>query len=151
MLKKLLVLSLLIAAPTVAMADDLKKGKKAFRPCKACHAVGEKAKNKVGPQLNGIIGRVAGAVEGFNYSDAIKNSGITWDEANLDEYIANPKKKIPGNKMVYVGLKSEKKRKALIAYLASFGADGKQKAAEAAPAEAAPAAPAEAAEPAPAQ
>ncbi len=135
MLKKLLVLSLLIAAPTAALAQDVKKGKKAFRPCLACHAVGEDAKNKVGPQLNGILGRKAGSVEGFAYSDAIKNSGITWDEANLDEYIANPKKKIPGNKMVYIGLKKEKKRKDLIAYLASFGADGKQKTEEAAPAQ----------------
>ena len=94
--------------------------------CAPCHSIGPGAKNKVGPEQNGLVGRKAGSVEGFNYSEAMKNSGITWDEATLDEYITDPKKKVPGNKMVFPGIKDELQRGDLIAYLASFNADGTQ-------------------------
>ena len=87
--------------------------------------MGEKAKNGVGPILNGVVGRPAGSVEGFKYSDAMKSSGITWDEAALDEYLKNPKAKVPGNKMAYAGLKDDTKRADVIAYLSQIGADGK--------------------------
>ena len=79
--------------------------------------VHEGAGNRVGPHLNGLIGRKAGTVEGYNYSPANKNSGITWDEAVFREYIQNPRAKIPGTKMIYAGLKDEQKIKDLIAYL----------------------------------
>lgn len=103
-----------------AMAADAEAGKKVFAQCRACHQVGEKAKNAVGPVLNGLFGRSAGTVPGYKYSDANKNSGITWDEATFREYIKDPKKKIPGTKMVYAGLKDEKKIDDLIAYLHEF-------------------------------
>ncbi|HWA49748.1 MAG TPA: cytochrome c family protein [Dongiaceae bacterium] len=109
----------------VALAADPVAGQKAFAVCKACHQVGEKAKNGVGPILNGVVGRPAGSVEGFKYSDAMKSSGITWDEAALDEYLKNPKAKVPGNKMAYAGLKDDTKRADVIAYLSQIGADGK--------------------------
>jgi cytochrome c len=117
MLKWMLAAAALVAIPAVASAQDADAGKAVFGKCRACHAVGENAKNMVGPQLNGIVGRKSGAVEGFNYSDAMKNSGKTWDEATLDAYLADPKGYIPGNKMVFVGIKDEADRKNLIAFL----------------------------------
>jgi len=118
---------MIAAVPSLAVADvDLKKGKKVFRKCKACHAVGEKAKNKVGPQLNGVVGREAGTVEGYKYSKAMKASGLTWDNATLDKYLTKPKDLVKGTKMIFSGLKKEKQRVNLIGYLKTFGADGKQ-------------------------
>jgi cytochrome c len=105
----------LVSAPSHADGDAA-KGKKVFAKCMACHAL-EAGKNKVGPTLHGIIGRQAGAVEGFTYSDAMKNSGITWNEAELDKYLTNPKKHIPGNKMAFPGLPKADDRANVIAYL----------------------------------
>ena len=67
-----------------------------FKKCKVCHQIGESAKNMVGPVLNGVVGRKAGTIEGYSYSDANKNSGITWDEATLKVYLKNPRKRFPG-------------------------------------------------------
>lgn len=114
-----------VATSATATAADPAAGQKVFAVCKACHQVGEKAKNGVGPILNGVVGRPAGSVEGFKYSDAMKASGITWDEAALDEYLKDPKGKVPGNKMAYAGLKDDTKRANVIAYLSQIGADGK--------------------------
>lgn len=108
-------------------AQDAAAGEKVFGVCKACHQIGETAKNNVGPKLNGIIGRKSGTVEGYNYSKANKESGITWDEATFREYIKDPKAKIPGTKMIYAGLKDEQKINDLIAFLKQFDADGKKK------------------------
>ena len=83
-------------------------GKASFNKCLACHAVGESAKNKVGPQLNGLDGRKSGTAPDYSYSDANKNSGITWNEAQFKEYIKDPKAKIPGTKMAFAGIKNEK-------------------------------------------
>ena len=107
-------------AAFAARADDAEEGKKVFAQCRACHQVGEKAKNAVGPVLNGLFGREAGTVPGYKYSDANKESGITWDEATFREYIKNPREKIPGTKMVYAGLKDDEKVDDLIAYLHEF-------------------------------
>ncbi len=103
-----------------ASAQDAADGEKVFAVCKACHQVGDNAKNAVGPVLNGLFGRKAGSVEGYNYSAANKNSGITWDEATFTEYIKDPKGKVPGTKMAFAGIKDEKKIKDLIAYLHKF-------------------------------
>ena len=103
-----------------ANAQDAAAGEKVFVVCKACHQVGDSAKNAVGPVLNGLFGRKAGSVEGYNYSDANKNSGLTWDEATFSEYIKDPKAKVPGTKMAFAGVKDEKKIKDLIAYLHTF-------------------------------
>lgn len=109
-----------------AQAQDAAAGEKVFAQCRACHQVGPNAKNAVGPVLNGLFGRPAGSVEGYNYSAANKNSGITWDEATFREYIQNPKAKIPGTKMIYAGLKDEQKINDLVAYLKQFDAQGQK-------------------------
>lgn len=117
MKKTLLALALVVGLPVAAQAQDAEAGKAVFAVCKACHQVGEGAKNAVGPVLNGVVGRKSGTAADFTYSEAMKNSNLTWDEANLAEYIANPKTKVPGNKMVYAGQKDEQKLKDLIAFL----------------------------------
>ena len=119
MWKWVVAAGLVMALPAVASAQDAEAGKSVFNKCRACHDIGPNAKNKVGPHLNDIFGRKAGSLEGFNYSDAMKNSGIVWDEASIDAYVADPKGKIPGNKMVFVGIKDEADRKNLIAFLKS--------------------------------
>ncbi len=110
-----------------AKAQDVAAGETSFKKCAPCHAIGEGAKNKVGPELNGLNGRKSGAAEGYSYSDANKKSGITWDEATFKEYIKDPRAKIPGTKMAFAGIKNEKETADLWAYLAQFGADGKKK------------------------
>src|SRR6478736_3956563 len=122
-----LVALLAVACSGEVRAQDAAAGEKVFGVCKACHQIGETAKNNVGPQLNGIIGRKSGTVESYNYSKANKESGITWDEATFREYIKDPKAKIPGTKMIYAGLKDEQKTNDLLAYLKQFDADGKKK------------------------
>src|SRR3954449_7153218 len=130
-MKKLTLSTLFfIAAATAAssaLAQDADAGKTSFNKCMACHAIGEGAKNKVGPVLNGLDGRKSGTVEGYSYSDANKNSGITWNKETFLEYIREPKAKIPGTKMVFAGIKNEKEANDLWAYVSSFDKDGKQK------------------------
>ncbi|ARN80106.1 c-type cytochrome [Methylocystis bryophila] len=108
-------------------AGDAAAGEKVFAKCKACHQVGETAKNAIAPELNGLDGRKAGSVESYHYSDAMKDSGITWNEASFQEFIKNPKAKVPGTKMVFQGLSSDKDEADVWAYLSQFGADGKKK------------------------
>jgi len=115
------------SAGTAFAAGDAAAGEKVFAKCKACHQVGEGAKNAVAPELNGVEGRKAGSVEGYNYSEAMKNSGIAWDAASFKEFIKNPKAKVPGTKMIFQGLASEGDQDNVWAYLAQFGADGKKK------------------------
>jgi cytochrome c len=122
-----MLLALLAAAFfTEAFAQDAANGEKVFAQCRACHQVGETAKNAVGPVLNGLFGRKSGSIEGYNYSDANKNSGISWDEATFADYIRDPRAKIPGTKMVYPGIKDEARVKDLIAFLKQFDASGKK-------------------------
>jgi cytochrome c len=126
-IKRALTAALLFAASTgAALAGDVTAGEVVFKKCIACHAVGEAAKNKVGPVLNGLDGRHSGTVESYNYSDANKNSGIVWSEATFKEYIKDPKAKIPGTKMVFIGLKNDKEIDDLWSYLKQFAADGKK-------------------------
>jgi cytochrome c len=119
--------ALIATMAVMAAAEDLENGKAVWSKCRACHDIGEGAKNKVGPALNGLIGRKAGTIEGFNYSEANKNSGITWDDATFREYIKNPKAKMPNTKMVFAGLSDEQDIDDLLAYLKQFGTDGKKK------------------------
>ena len=125
-LSALVVVTSLAAAPG-ALAQDAAAGKTSFNKCLACHAIGENAKNKVGPELNGLDGRHSGTAAGYNYSDANKNSGITWGEDVFREYIKDPRSKIPGTKMVFAGIKSENEISSLWAYLKQFDAKGEKK------------------------
>ena len=124
-----LVLIASSAVASAAFADDvdLAAGKTSFNKCLACHAIGEGAKNKVGPVLNGLDGRKSGTAADYSYTDANKNSGITWNEALFKEYIKDPKAKIPGTKMAFAGIKSENEINNLWAYVSQFDADGKIK------------------------
>jgi cytochrome c len=110
-----------------AQAQDVAAGEQSFKKCLPCHSIGEGAKNKVGPELNGLDGRHSGTAEGYSYSDANKNSGITWNKDVFLEYIKDPRAKIPGTKMIFPGIKNEKEAGDLWAYLASFKADGTKK------------------------
>jgi cytochrome c len=116
-----------IASPAPALAQDVTAGENSFKKCLPCHAVGADAKNKVGPVLNGLDGRKSGTIEGYNYTDANKNSGITWDDKTFAEYITDPRAKIPGTKMVFAGIKNEKERADLWSYLKQFDASGNKK------------------------
>lgn len=127
MLKWVVAAGFVLALPTVASAQDAEAGKKVFTKCAPCHAIGPGAKNKVGPELNGILDRPAASVEGFNYSEALKKSGLKWDDANLHKWLENPKALVPGTKMVFPGVKDEIERDDLIAYIESFNADGTNK------------------------
>ena len=117
---------MIFTGATAAFAQDAAAGEKDFAICKACHQIGETAKNAVGPVLNGVIGRKAGTYPGYNYSDANKNSGLTWDEATFREYIRDPKAKVPGTKMSFAGIKDEQKINDLLAFIKQFGPDGKK-------------------------
>jgi len=127
MLRLVVAAGAMLALPTLALAQDAEAGKKVFQKCAPCHSIGPGATNKVGPNLNGVIGRKAGTEEGFSYSDAMKGAGWVWDEAIFKEYITDPKKKVPGNKMLFPGVKDELERDDLFAYLNSFAADGSPK------------------------
>jgi cytochrome c len=105
----------LLVAPAFA-AGDAAKGEKVFAKCKACHTT-EAGKNRVGPSLAGVFGRTAGTVEGFKYSDAMKSSGVVWSDETIAKYLEAPKEFVPGNKMVFPGLKSSEDRENVIAYL----------------------------------
>ncbi len=130
MMKKILGATFIAILPTLAfaesheMAGDADAGEKVFRKCKACHQVGDDAKNRVGPVLNGIVGRPVAAVEDFKYSDAMIAFGEAneaWTPEMLDEYLEKPRDYIPDNKMSFAGLRKEEDRQDVIAYLATTG------------------------------
>ncbi len=116
----------LLASVASASAQDIAAGEKSFNKCRACHQVGDTAKNTVGPLLNGLFGRKSGTVEGYTYSEANKNSGIVWDDTVFAEYIKDPKAKMPGTKMAFAGIKNEQEIKDLSSFLKQFGKDGKK-------------------------
>jgi cytochrome c len=110
-----------------AQAQDAAAGEQSFKKCLPCHAIGEGAKNKVGPELNGLDGRHSGKADGYTYSDANKNSGLIWNKDVFLDYIKDPRAKIPGTKMIFPGIKNEKEAGDLWTYLASYDAEGKKK------------------------
>lgn len=123
-------LALIVASfallPQNLYAQDVTAGERVFLKCRACHQVGEGARNLVGPQLNGIVGRPSAQVEGYAYSDPMKNAGLTWDDKTLAEYLHDPRTKVPRNRMMFPGLKKDDDIANVIAYLKQFGADGKK-------------------------
>ena len=124
----LAIAALAVAAiAQAAQAQDVAAGEQSFKKCAICHRIGEGAKNFAGPELNGLDGRHSGIAPDYNYTDANKNSGITWGEETFKEYINDPRAKIPGTKMIFPGIKNEKEIGDLWAYLTQFGPDGKKK------------------------
>lgn len=114
----------LAPVPSQAQDDQVAAGEKVFKKCAACHAIGEGATNRVGPELNGLIGRTAGTAPDFTYSKAMKDAGaagLVWNSDSLHEYLENPKTTVPGNKMTFAGLKKPEDRDAVIAYITQAG------------------------------
>jgi cytochrome c len=109
--------SITLLASHAQAAGDAAAGKILFtQKCGLCHSV-EQGKNKIGPSLYGVVGRKAGSLDGYTYSDAMKNANRTWDAATLDDYLTSPRQKIPGIKMIFAGLPEETDRQNVIAYL----------------------------------
>jgi cytochrome c len=115
---------LVAAFASTASAQDVAKGEISFHKCLPCHSIGDDAQNKIGPELNGLDGRHSGSVDGFDYSDANKNSGIVWNEAKFKEYIQDPRGVVPGTKMIFAGIKNPQEINDLWAYVSQFNADG---------------------------
>lgn len=115
-MKKILLLAATLAAAPAIFAQSVAAGSAAFQSCAACHSMSPGV-NGLGPSLAGIVGRKAGTLPGFNYSRAMKASGITWDAASLDAYIANPQQKVPGNHMPFAGMSDAQQRAALVDFL----------------------------------
>ncbi len=117
---KLLAMSIVASiclSSGIAAAGDAAKGAKIFKKCKSCHTADEGGKNKSGPNLFGVVGRAAASVEGYKYSKAMKASGLTWDAATLNSFLKKPRKFVKKTKMSFAGIKKEKQRADLIAYL----------------------------------
>jgi cytochrome c len=123
---KTLVMAAALCAASMgtALAQDVDAGQRSFAKCRPCHDVGENARNKVGPLLNGLDGRKSGTIEGYTYTDANKNSNITWNEEVFRDYIRDPRAKIPGTKMIFAGIKNDKEVTDLWAYLKQFDNKG---------------------------
>jgi len=122
--KTILLVLAVAGVASNAYAQDAASGEKVFAQCRTCHQVGPNAKNAVGPVLNGLMGRKAGTYEGYTYSQAMKDSGITWTDDSFSTYIMNPRAKVPGTKMVFAGVKDPGKVANLLAYLKQFDANG---------------------------
>ena len=130
MKKTIALAALAVMASAPAYAQDVAAGEKVFKKCAACHMVGDDAKAKVGPVLNGVFGRTAGTNEEFDskYSKAMKEAGaggLVWNEQTLGEYLTDPKGYVKGNKMAFAGLKKDDERANVIAYLIQFSPDYK--------------------------
>lgn len=110
-----------------ARAQDAAAGEQVFKMCLPCHSIGPGAKNKVGPELNGLDGRHSGTAPGYSYSEANKSSGVVWGKDTFEKYINDPRAMIPGTKMIFPGIKDPKKVADLWAYVSQFGPDGKKK------------------------
>jgi cytochrome c len=109
--------------PAAAGACDAAPGKKLFEQCLSCHSLDASGKSmNAGPNLNGVIGRKAGTLPGYSFSQALKTSGITWTESDLLDFIAKPPKKVPGTVMMFIGMKNPADRAALMCYLRTAGA-----------------------------
>ncbi len=125
-LKLFAAIGLILASTSLAQAQDADAGAKVFKKCKACHAVGDGARNRVGPHLNSVFGRKAASIEGFKYSKAMSvagSGGLVWNDETLAAFLTKPRKMMKGTKMAFSGLKKEKDRANLLAFLKSFSPD----------------------------
>lgn len=109
-----------IAAPALAAGDAEAGGKLFTKTCGGCHSIGEGARGGFGPELNGIIGRPAGTTTDYQYSDAMKNSGVVWTREKLAAYIEDPKSVVSGTRMIFWGISDQEKIENILAYLATF-------------------------------
>ena len=124
-MKKLIAAAVLIATSTGAgLAQDVEKGANVFKQCQVCHSISPGAKNKIGPELNGLDGRAAGTIPNFNYSDANRNSGVVWNEENFKAYVKYPRAFVPDTKMIFPGLKDQQQANDLWAYVKQFDVSG---------------------------
>lgn len=114
------LLALMFQSPPALATGDPEKGRALFSRCASCHQVGPSARNGFGPQLNGIIGRRAGSVEGYVYSPAMKNATLVWSEKNLKTFLKSPGDTVPGNKMRFWGMGSDSQIADLLAYLRQY-------------------------------
>ncbi len=105
-----------MSASAAYAQGDPAQGQRAFNKCRTCHEL-DRELNKIGPHLVGVFGREAGAVEDFNYSDALKESGVVWDDETIAEYVRNPRDFIPGNRMAFAGIRNDQEIEDLLAYL----------------------------------
>jgi cytochrome c len=125
LMKKLIAAAVLIATLTgTSFAQDINKGAIVFKQCRVCHSIGPGAKNKIGPELNGLDGRAAGTVPNFRYFDANRSSGIVWNEENFKRYVKYPRAFVRGTKMTFPGLKNQQQVDDLWAYVKQFDASG---------------------------
>jgi len=118
---------LVAASAGGALAEDVAAGEQSFSKCKPCHDVGEDAKIKLGPPLNGIDGRKSATYDGFNYSDALKGLGVTWNAASFKQWVSGPSAMAPGTRMAFSGIKDDAEIANLWAYLTQYKADGNKK------------------------
>lgn len=123
----LFLAALLVQSALAQETGDANAGAEVFKKCGICHRIGVGAINSVGPVLNGVVNRHSGSYPGYSYSNANKNSGLTWDVKTLTVYLKSPKDLVPGTKMTFVGLATPKEIADVIAYLSQFDADGKPK------------------------
>jgi cytochrome c len=122
------IATLMVGTGGALAQGDVALGEQVFKKCTVCHAVGDGAKNKVGPQLNGVLGRTAGTLEGFNYSQAIKDAGaggLVWTPETVGEFLTKPKDFVKGTKMTFMGLTKPEDVANVVAYLATFSPDFK--------------------------
>ena len=121
--------ALSLGLPGFAFAQEVNQelaaeGESVWRQCQACHQVGEDAQNRVGPHLNGVVGRTAGTAEDYSYSEAMVEAGangLTWTEEELSAFLENPREHVPGTKMTFAGIRDEQQRLAVIEYVKANG------------------------------
>ena len=126
-----LIMTVLIAGPAIADENggDAEKGAKVFKKCQACHTIEDGGPNKIGPNLHGLIGRTAGTLAGFSYSDAMKAKGaggLVWTEETLKTYLEKPSAYVPGTAMIFIGLRKDKDRDNIVAYIKEASGDEKE-------------------------
>jgi cytochrome c len=121
------VAALAVGYNASASAQNAAAGQQVFMKCMICHQIGPGAQDMIGPSLNGVVGSKAGSSPSYDYSDALKNSGLTWNVPTLTKWLKGPSALVPGTKMTFPGLTSDADIANVIAYLQQYGPDGQKK------------------------